>query len=76
MIDADYRGEVKVLLFNHAETAFEVKVGERVAQLVLERVSCVFFLSIFFRGREISFAGLLCLRGLRIVFNFIWCQLG
>ena len=39
MIDADYRGEVKVLLFNHAETNFVVKEGERVAQLVLERVS-------------------------------------
>ena len=40
VIDADYRGEVKVLLFNHAESDFEVKEGERVAQLVLERVSC------------------------------------
>lgn len=39
VIDADYRGEVKVLLFNHAETEFEVKEGDRVAQLVLERVS-------------------------------------
>ena len=38
VIDADYRGEVKVLLFNHAETDFEVKEGDRVAQLVLERV--------------------------------------
>ena len=39
MIDADYRGEVRVLLFNHSEVAFDVKEGERVAQLVLERVS-------------------------------------
>lgn len=38
VIDADYRGEVKVLLFNHAEADFEVKEGERVAQLVLERI--------------------------------------
>ena len=38
VIDADYRGEVKVLLFNHAETSLEVKEGDRVAQLVLERV--------------------------------------
>jgi dUTP pyrophosphatase len=38
VIDADYRGEVKVLLFNHAETDFDVKKGDRVAQLVLERI--------------------------------------
>ncbi|KEF55018.1 deoxyuridine 5'-triphosphate nucleotidohydrolase [Exophiala aquamarina CBS 119918] len=38
VIDADYRGEVKVLLFNHGEGAFEVKKGDRVAQLVLERI--------------------------------------
>lgn len=39
VIDADYRGEVRVLLFNHADTDFKVAVGDRVAQLVLEKVS-------------------------------------
>jgi deoxyuridine 5'-triphosphate nucleotidohydrolase len=38
VIDADYRGQVKVLLFNHSDSDFEVKEGDRVAQLVLERV--------------------------------------
>jgi dUTP pyrophosphatase len=38
VIDADYRGQVKVLLFNHAETDYEVKQGDRIAQLVLERI--------------------------------------
>ncbi|KAJ5032611.1 uncharacterized protein L3040_009208 [Drepanopeziza brunnea f. sp. 'multigermtubi'] len=38
VIDADYRGQVKVLLFNHGEKDFEVKLGDRVAQLVLERI--------------------------------------
>jgi hypothetical protein len=38
VIDADYRGQVKVLLFNHSEKDFEVKEGDRVAQLVLERI--------------------------------------
>lgn len=38
VIDADYRGEVKVLLFNLGESDFAVAEGERVAQLVLERV--------------------------------------
>ena len=39
VIDADYRGQVKILLFNHSETDFAVKEGDRVAQLILERVS-------------------------------------
>jgi dUTP pyrophosphatase len=38
VIDADYRGQVKVLLFNHGDNDFEVKEGDRVAQLVLERI--------------------------------------
>ncbi|KAL1841271.1 hypothetical protein VTJ49DRAFT_7273 [Mycothermus thermophilus] len=38
VIDADYRGPVKVLLFNHGETDFQVNEGDRVAQLVLERI--------------------------------------
>ncbi|KAL2133914.1 hypothetical protein VTI74DRAFT_1388 [Chaetomium olivicolor] len=38
VIDADYRGPVKVLLFNHNETDFEVKEGDRIAQLVIERI--------------------------------------
>jgi dUTP diphosphatase len=33
-IDADYRGEVKVILANLGEEAFEVVRGERIAQLV------------------------------------------
>ncbi|KAH8179752.1 dUTPase domain-containing protein [Sarocladium implicatum] len=38
VIDADYRGQVKVLLFNHAESDFEIKEGDRIAQLVIERI--------------------------------------
>ena len=38
VIDADYRGPVKVLLFNHADVDFAVQEGDRVAQLVLERI--------------------------------------
>ncbi|KAH6997822.1 dUTPase-like protein [Ilyonectria robusta] len=38
VIDADYRGQVKVLLFNHAEADFEIKEGDRIAQLILERI--------------------------------------
>ena len=41
-IDADYRGEVGVILINHGQEPFEVKDGERIAQLVIacyERVT-------------------------------------
>ncbi|KAI2780758.1 dUTPase-like protein [Daldinia loculata] len=38
VIDADYRGQVKVLLFNHSDADFAVAEGDRVAQLVVERI--------------------------------------
>ena len=37
VIDPDYTGEIKVVLFNHGENDFEIKKGDRIAQLVLER---------------------------------------
>jgi len=39
VIDYDYRGNVGVILFNHNDTPFEVKRGDRIAQLILERIS-------------------------------------
>jgi len=38
VIDADYRGNVGVVMFNHADQDFHVKTGDRIAQLVLERI--------------------------------------
>jgi dUTP pyrophosphatase len=38
-IDADYRGEVKVLLINLGEEAFAIKRGDRIAQLVVAPVT-------------------------------------
>ncbi len=38
VIDADYRGNVGVIIFNHGKEDFVVNPGDRVAQLVLERV--------------------------------------
>jgi dUTP pyrophosphatase len=37
-IDADYRGEVKVILINLGEAPFEIRRGERIAQLVIAPV--------------------------------------
>ncbi|MEM6785629.1 MAG: dUTP diphosphatase [Bacteroidota bacterium] len=42
-IDADYRGEVKVLLINHGPEPFVVTRGERIAQLVVARYERVVF---------------------------------
>ncbi len=36
-IDADYRGDIGVLLINHGSTSFTIENGERIAQLVLAR---------------------------------------
>jgi dUTP pyrophosphatase len=33
-IDADYRGEVRVILINHGDQPFVIKRGDRIAQLV------------------------------------------
>lgn len=36
-IDADYRGEIKVLLINLSQEAFEVKDSERIAQMIISK---------------------------------------
>ena len=36
-IDADYRGEIKVILVNLSDTPFEIVPGERIAQMVIMR---------------------------------------
>ena len=38
-IDADYRGEVTILLINHGSEALTLKAGERIAQLVIAPVA-------------------------------------
>ena len=39
VIDADYRGNVRVVLFNHGNLDFHVSKGDRIAQLLLERIA-------------------------------------
>jgi len=38
-VDADYRGEVKVILVNLGDTAFEIERGMRIAQMVIAPVT-------------------------------------
>ena len=37
-IDSDYRGEIKVIIYNHGKTDFIVNNGDRIAQMVLSPV--------------------------------------
>lgn len=40
-IDADYRGEIKVLLINLGQESFVINRGERIAQLVFQQVPAI-----------------------------------
>ncbi|MBI3234847.1 MAG: dUTP diphosphatase [Bacteroidetes bacterium] len=42
-IDADYRGEVKVLLINLSNTDFEINNGDRIAQMIVSRYEKIEF---------------------------------
>ncbi len=38
VIDADYHGEIKVLLTNDSDTPYDIQPGERIAQLLFQPV--------------------------------------
>ena len=42
-IDADYRGEIGVILYNSSKESYEIKPSERIAQLVFARIVKVNF---------------------------------
>ena len=37
-IDSDYRGEIKVIIYNHGNNDFEIKNNDRIAQMILSPV--------------------------------------
>ena len=39
VIDADYRGNFKAVLFNHGKFDFHISNGDQIAQLLLERIA-------------------------------------
>ena len=45
-IDADYRGEIKVLLVNLSDTAFQINDGERICQMVVAKHERVKFFEV------------------------------
>lgn len=46
VIDVHYRGEIKVLLFNHSDEDFSIAPGDRIAQLLIQRVENIHFLPV------------------------------
>ncbi|KAF8204877.1 dUTPase-like protein [Pholiota molesta] len=52
VIDADYRGVVFVLLFNHSDKDFQVEEGDRIAQLIIERIYTPDILEVDVRPRR------------------------
>ncbi len=42
-VDADYRGEIGVLLINHGDAPFSIRRGERIAQMVIATVAMAEF---------------------------------
>ena len=45
-IDSDYRGELKVIMINHGDSAFPIKRGDRIAQLVVAPVQHADFIEV------------------------------
>jgi dUTP pyrophosphatase len=41
VIDIDYEGNVGVILFNHSDEDFKIQIGDRIAQLILEKYLAV-----------------------------------
>jgi dUTP pyrophosphatase len=38
VVDSDYRGELLCILINHGQNSFAVSTGDRIAQLIIERI--------------------------------------
>lgn len=39
VVDSDYRDSIKVILFNHGKEVFHVAVGDRIAQVIFEKIN-------------------------------------
>lgn len=46
VIDSDYRGEVRVVLVNHGDEPFRIERGDRIAQLLVQRVERAAFVAV------------------------------
>ena len=46
VIDSHYRGEIKILLFNHSDFDFQIESGDRIAQIIIQKIERVQFLPV------------------------------
>jgi dUTP pyrophosphatase len=46
LVDSGYRGEIKVILLNTSDAPFHISVGDRIAQIVIERVESPIFMTV------------------------------
>ena len=44
VIDSCYRGEIKVLLFNNSDTEFQIEPGDRIAQILVQKIELIQFI--------------------------------
>lgn len=52
VIDSDYRGELRVVLVNHGREAYRIAAGDRIAQLLIQRVERAAFVRSALGGSE------------------------
>jgi dUTP pyrophosphatase len=52
VIDSDYRGELRVVLVNHGREPYAIAAGDRIAQLLVQRVERVEFVRSLLAGSE------------------------
>jgi dUTP pyrophosphatase len=46
VIDSDYRGNISVILFNHGDERFSFSIGDKLAQLIIEKIAHVTMISV------------------------------
>jgi dUTP pyrophosphatase len=46
VVDSGYRGEIRVLLFNHSDVDFKVMKGDRIAQILIQKVENSLFVKV------------------------------
>jgi dUTP pyrophosphatase len=57
VVDSDYRGEVKVVLVNHGDAPFTIRSGDRIAQILVQRVERPAFVAAVALGETARGAG-------------------
>ena len=46
VIDSHYRGEIKILLFNHSDNDFRIEPGDRIAQILIQKIQRAEFIPV------------------------------